>query len=95
MDDRLRGTSNICNVPTSSPTASNWCRLVVVEGRNSIEAIFEWVALSSMEGLKLESVKSQTRICPSAPAINNTAGRVLLQAPAVKYVEDSGETNSG
>jgi hypothetical protein len=74
----------MCNVPMSSPTASSWWRLLVVDGKNSIDAIFECVALSSMDGRKLESVKSQTRICPSAPATYSTAGRVLLHAPAVR-----------
>lgn len=48
-----------------------------------------------MDGRKLESVKSHTRICPSAQAIYNTAGREVDQAPAVRYVGDRGEEYNG
>jgi len=54
------------------------------EERNSIDVILECVALREIEGLKLESVKSHTRIWPSEQATYKTAGRVRDQAPAVR-----------
>jgi len=80
---KFLGISNICKVPTSSPTANN-CKRVFTEASNSKEVILAWAAFNSIEGWKEESVKSHTRMFPSAQAVNSTAGRVVDQHPAVK-----------
>ncbi len=65
------------------------------EVNSSKDVIFAWAAFSSIEGWNEESVKSQTRILPSAEATNRTAGRVFDHAPAVRYADERGELNSG
>jgi hypothetical protein len=68
---------------------------VAEEVNNSKDVIFAWAALSSIEGWNDESVKSQTKMLPSAEATKSTAGRVFDHAPAVRYADERGELNSG